>query len=180
MARVQSGDKACFSTLMRRHLDALYTYAMRLTGVPATAEDLVQDTCLAAWQHAARYRPRKAKVTTWLHSILHNKFVDSVRKHSPDIDEAAVNAAVTQASIDTQLVNAEQQQILLRLIGQLPVNQRCAILLSYMQGFSNREVAKIMSVNPRALESLLARARTSLKDKLNLEGQAAIRPADTL
>ena len=179
MARVQRGDKACFATLIRRHLDALYSYAMRLSRSPASAEDLVQETCLAAWQHASRYRPKKARVTTWLHSILHNKFVDAMRKSAPEYDNEAVAAALAEGSTDSHVVTTQQQQMLLELIGDLPIEQRSAILLTYMQSFSNREVAQIMNISPRALESLLARARVTLKDKASVE-PAPIQPVNTI
>jgi len=166
MAQAQRGDKDSFSTLIRRHLDALFTYAMRLTHSTVSAEDLVQETCLAAWQHAARYRPSKAKVTTWLHKILHNKFIDGVRKAAPEYDENVVATALAHGSTDEEVMHMQAQDRLLKLIGNLPVNQKSAILLTYMQGFSNREVAQIMNISTRALESLLARARNGLKERL--------------
>jgi RNA polymerase sigma-70 factor (ECF subfamily) len=163
MHSASQGDKDAFAILVGRHVNALYHYALRLSLSPASAEDLVQDAWLAAWQHAARFDRARAKVSTWLHRIVHNKFVDHMRKaHSTSNDEALSTAADTYNAEDV-FADSQAHKLLDALVTELPQNQRAAIVLSYVQGFSNREVAQIMSIRLRAAESLLARARATLR-----------------
>ena len=76
MSAVQRQDKSAFASLMARHLDSLYGYAIRLTQEPSNAEDLVQETWLRVWANANKYRQGKVAFSTWLHRVLHNLFVD--------------------------------------------------------------------------------------------------------
>lgn len=163
MVSVGRGDQDAFAILVGRHVDSLYNYALRLGRVPALAEDLVQDAWLAAWQHAASFNPAKAKVTTWLHRILHNKFIDATRRQREHLSESAVAAAVVDSDTESAAANRQSTALLNELIEQLPQNQKAAIVLTHMQGFNNREVAQILGLGVRATESLLARARANLK-----------------
>ena len=168
MRRAQRGDQEAFAVLVHRHVDALYRYALRLTQLSSSAEDLVQDTWLAAWANAGRYKPRKAKVTTWLHTILHNKFIDTQRKkETQNVQQDKLDMAQESngAALDAPYLNDAHLMTINQLLNKLPVNQRSAIVLSHLQGFSNREVANIMGISVRALESLLVRARAALKQQ---------------
>ena len=168
MRRAQRGDQEAFAVLVHRHVDALYRYALRLTQLSSSAEDLVQDTWLAAWANAGRYKPRKTKVTTWLHTILQNKFIDTQRKkETQNVQQDKLDMAQesNSAALDAPYLNDAHLMTINQLLNKLPVNQRSAIVLSHLQGFSNREVANIMGISVRALESLLVRARTALKQQ---------------
>ncbi len=179
MAKVGRGDKDAFGILVHRHVDRLYRYALRLTATPANAEDLVQETWLAVWQNARRYRADKASLPTWIHRVLHNKFIDGRRKQQSE--QAALPSA--QAPPDQTMTAAEQSKALggsteqdpqllsrlHRLISALPENQRAALALAHLQGFSNKEVAHILGVSVRAAESMLARARRTLRQQLTDE-----------
>ena len=176
MRRAKRGDQDAFAVLVHRHVDALYGYALRLIKVPSSAEDLVQDTWLTAWAKATRYNPRKANVTTWLHAILYNRFIDIQRKQQTgnhaSLDEEAVSDS-SNAILDAPYVNDAQLMTINHLLYKLPLNQRSAIVLTHLQGFSNKQAAHIMGINVRALESLLARARAALKQQF--QGAASSR-----
>lgn len=161
MSAVQQQDQSAFATLMNRHLDRLYGYAIGLTRHQASAEDLVQETWLRVWSNAGRYVSKKASFSTWLHRILYNLFIDEMRRaqrprpdlmDEPDSDQPwkTQSEAQTKAQIH-------------RLLGQLPENQRAALLLFHQQGFSTREVAEILFLSVPATESLLARARKTMR-----------------
>ncbi len=168
MTLVSRYDKDAFTVLVRRHIDALYNYAFRLSHSTALADDLVQDTWLAVWQKAHAYNPRKSTLTTWLHRVLHNKFVDVIRKQGKERSNADIeSAAEDDATIDSGVSSADDMdQRVLAALDQLPTNQRAALMLSYAQGFSNREVALITGTTVRATESLISRARRTLREML--------------
>ena len=71
MARARSGDHAAFEALVRRHTVAMYRLAVRLTGSPVTAEDVVQEAWIAAWRFLSGFDERAA-LTTWLYRLTTN------------------------------------------------------------------------------------------------------------
>jgi RNA polymerase sigma-70 factor, ECF subfamily len=176
MAKVQQGDQAAFAQLVHRHVDALYSYALRLSRTPANAEDLVQESWLSAWSNASSFDPAKAKLTTWLHRILHNRFIDGVRKKTEVLDSEAIDAALVDGSLSESVVLEERLSALNRMINQLPGEQRAALVLRHFQGFGNEDISHILGVSVRAVESLLARARRTLR---NQEHQTQAADANT-
>ena len=163
MAMAARGDRDAYGILVRRHVDPLYNYAFRLCRVSADAEDLVQETLLKAWTSASSFNPRKAKLTTWLHRILRNRFIDTTRKGRIEVAEEVRLEDVTEGFHDTSADANYAGATLDQLIGRLPETQRSALLLSHAQGFSNQQIAHILGVSVRAAESLLARARGNLR-----------------
>ena len=161
MSAVTRQDKDAFAMLMARHVDRLYSYALRLTKNPASAQDLVQETWLRVWSNAGSYVAKRVMFTTWLHRILYNVFVDEFRRaqRQPSSPEETDEADQPwQAHSESQTKN-----LVYRLLGQLPDNQRAALLLFYQQGFSTKEVAEILFLGEHAAESLLARARRAMR-----------------
>lgn len=167
MRAVQRQDKSAFQQLMTRHLDSLYSYAIRLTRDTNNAEDLVQETWSRVWSNGAKYTAGKAKFSTWLYRILYNVFVDQYRRHQQPA--AAMADAQGHDELSDLQANEQLKERLDCALKQLSSNQRAALLLFHQQGFSTREVANIMHINVRAAESLLVRARRALRVSLTQE-----------
>ncbi len=159
MQAVQRGDEQAFAELLERHVDALYSYAIRLTASQSFAEDLVQETWLVVWTKTSTYNFRKSALTTWLHRVLYNKFIDATRKKKFATEPLDSNNEPTaprqNLTTDMAWLNKE--------LSRLPESQRAAILLAHAQGFGNKDIAQIMHTSVRAVESLLARARRTLR-----------------
>lgn len=170
MKAVQAGDQAAFETLVGRHIDALYNYALRLGRSPSLADDLVQDTWLAVWQKAHRYRPGRAQLATWLHRILHNRFIDLVRKEQASHDPISPHPLVAPHDAESDLNAQRAAAALDASLGALPENQRAALLLVHAQGFTAKQTSKVLGTSVRAVESLLARARRNLRTSLTPTG----------
>ena len=188
MTAITAGDQAAFNLLLERYMDVLYQYAWRLTQNAAKAEDLSQELWLTVWQQAKSYNAKKASVKTWLYRILHNKAVDSARKDrwlsffgvtpatSGQIDEenfepSHVNGmndlADTQAGNPSSTEEHRQtQQQIDQAMDKLPPNQRAALMLKHSSGLSNQEVALVLGVGVRAVESLQSRGRRTLRQAL--------------
>jgi RNA polymerase sigma-70 factor (ECF subfamily) len=170
MAAVAEGDHVAFETLVHRHLDSIHGYLHRLTGSAADAEDLAQETFLRVWQKAGSYEPGRVKLTTWLHTIAHRRSVDVFRRkreqsgfEGPEFPDSREGPAQSRAADETR-------RRLDTALRALPERQRAAILLCQVQGFSNGQAADIMGIGTRALESLLARARRTLRESLTAQG----------
>lgn len=164
MRAVQRQDKNAFQQLMTRHLDNLFSYAIRLTRDTNNAEDLVQETWFRVWSSGSSYTAGRVKFSTWLYRILYNVFVDQYRRQQRSA--AAIEDVQDDHELSDLQANAQLKDRLDCALKQLPNNQRAALLLFHQQGFSTREVANIMHLNVRAAQSLLVRARRALRVSL--------------
>ena len=166
------------------HLDALYSTARRLTRNPSEAEDLVQDTYVKAFRHRRRFRAG-TNLRAWLFAILHNTFLNDIRrrKGSPiDVDgDAAERAADRQAdseptpeeSLVAQATAAEVEAAL----DSLPGSYREAVWLRDAQDLSYAEIAEVLQVPIGTVMSRIARGRRLLHQKLTENRASAIRTA---
>ena len=166
MVRITRNDQEAFACLLRRHLDSIHGYLTRFTGSPADADDLAQETFLRVWQKAHTFKPGRVKFTTWLHRIAHNLSVDEFRKRRAADDTELAQLPDERSDQFLHHANRETHANLTRSIGTLPEAQRCALMLCQVQGFSNQDAAVVLDVSLHALESLLARARRTLKAAL--------------
>ncbi|REJ62070.1 MAG: RNA polymerase [Proteobacteria bacterium] len=182
VALVTQGDSRAFAELAQRHLPAIETYATRILADQTAAQDIAQETLLVLWQRSSEFKPEKARLTTWLHRVAHNRCIDLLRRQkretpmpSADIYDRQENSAqgsgVNDVHDPTDIIsvtseldaNPSAMDVALR---RLPESQRTALVLTYYQNLSNREVASVMNSSTRAVESLLCRARGNLKKQL--------------
>ena len=169
MQAVCMGDKSAYQTLVKRHLKSISHYAYRILGNQKDTEDITQEVFLRLWTNAQKWKSEKSKLTTWLHRIAHNLCIDYLRKHgrmqTQDTfdDEVSDSPSNNEESIDEK---NDQTKLLREAISALPENQRSALSLCHYQGFSNKEAAAIMNISVKALESAIARAKRSLREKL--------------
>jgi len=158
MRRVAGGDREAYASLVAQHLSPIQAYSQRMTGNPASAEDITQEVFLRLWLKAAEFDASKARLTTWLHRMAHNLAIDHLRKRQREAPLEGVEDFESAADDETH----DPARVLQALM-QLPERQRSALTLTYYQDLSNREVADIMGLGTRAVESLLVRARSALK-----------------
>ena len=166
MERVKARDHAAYSRLLCRHLAAIHGYLMRITHSHADADELAQETFLRVWDKAATYQPGKVRFSTWLHRIAHNLCMDEFRRKHPESLDDPDALPGEQPALERTLANRQTIDRLDQALAALPVSQRSALLLTEVQGFSSRQVADIMNLGVRAVESLLARARRRLREQL--------------
>jgi len=163
------GDRAAYQTLVKQHLRSISHYAYRLLGNQKDTEDITQEVFLRLWTNAQKWQSNKSKLTTWLHRIAHNLCIDYLRKHGrmqtqDTFDDDAVDTLPEDNDAGEE--NNDAAKLLRDAIGSLPENQRSALSLCHYQGFSNKEAAAIMNISVKALESAIARAKRSLREKL--------------
>ena len=165
VALVRKGDQRAYSELVERHLPAIEVYAKRIVTDDTLAQDIAQDVMVVLWQRSSDFNPNKARLTTWLHRIAHNRCIDIMRKRQL---EASWDPSESEHRL-TEFDTPRKQQPIDAALMQLPESQRTALVLTYYQNLSNREVAEIMNSSVRAVESLLVRARGNLKKQLETQ-----------
>src|ERR1700709_1368085 len=159
-------------------LDGLYRAALRLTRVPADAEDLVQETYLKAFRSADRFEPG-TNLRAWLFTILHNTALNRVRDRARDtvsvdsevVDQAAdapapggaAGAAETPESLWLRDTLAPELQA---AIDALPAAFRQAVWLRDVEEFSYAEIAAMLSIPIGTVMSRISRGRHMLYEAL--------------
>lgn len=165
MARVAKGDEAAYRLLSRRHVPAMLGLARRILGNAADAEDVVQEAMLRVWTHAPSWQPLAA-FRTWLTRIVVNLCLDRKRK-APWVDLDQAGEIVDPApNAGEEAERNERDRLVDAAIGQLPDRQRTAVVLTYGEGMSNADVAEAMGTTVSAVETLLVRAKQSLRRAL--------------
>jgi RNA polymerase sigma factor (sigma-70 family) len=168
IARAGQGDAAAAQALMARHLPKMLTLARRMLAGrdPVEAEDAVQDAFLKVWQHAARWRPGRAKFETWLYRVVLNACYDRLRRRPTQPLEAAEAVPDAAPPADVGLESAEKVAAVRAALAALPERQRAAVLLCHFEDMGNVKAAETLRLSVEALESLLARGRRALRLKL--------------
>ena len=164
--RIAAGDAQACRLLVERHLPALHATAVRLLGDRSEAEDVCQDTFLAAWKAASDWQPGRARFRSWLLRVAVNACHDRTRRRRPQEPEA-LDLLPSDAPGPEQSVHRSQRDARVAAALQaLPERQRAAIVLCHYQGCRQDEAAGILGVSVEALESLLARGRRQLRTLL--------------
>ena len=164
VADVAQGDERAFAELLHRHQNAVYAFACRMLQDPQEAEDVAQETFLRMYQTSRRYRPT-ASLRAYLLRITKNICIDHFRKKRPELMDDLPDPATPQTPQDL-LEGAVTVKYLEKAIDRLPVNQRTALLLRHTEQLSYSRIAEVMDVSIGAVESLLVRARRTLKQRL--------------
>lgn len=168
MALVGKADRRAYGLLVERHIARSNGLAARTLSNAAEAEEVVQEAFLRLWKHAPNWQPKGAKFTTWFYRVILNLCIDVQRKRRATLVpiENVADPASEAPSADEGLYRDQVSHQVSKALEGLPERQRAAISLCYYQGLTNREVAEVLDVNIKALESLLSRGRKALKEAL--------------
>ncbi len=156
------GNPEAFNELVRRHRDRLWAVALRTTRNPEDAADAVQEALISAFRNAASFRGQSA-VTTWLHRIVVNACLDLARRRAarpsvPLREEESFQPADPRDRIAERELGIAVEQAL----GELPMDQRAAIVLVDVQGFPVADAAEALGVPIGTIKSRCARGRARL------------------
>lgn len=173
MARVAEGDQRAFARLVARHSPRAQALAHRFTGTRAEAEDIVQEAFWRVWRSAGRWSAGGARFSTWLHRVVVNLCVDHdrrrrIRRMLPFLDE--FDPPSDEADAERTVAGRDEIAALRRDIGRLPARQRAALLLAADGEHSNAEIAAVLETSEKAVESMLVRARRTLRGALAARG----------
>lgn len=168
MQRYQRGDAAAFETLYRRHRDPVFRYLFRGCSDRERAAELFQDVWANVIKARASWEPR-AKFTTWLYRLAHNRLVDDYRlaRLSTEPLEADCPAAAPEhEQPDAAVSGAQRLRRVLAAVQGLPLEQREAFLLKEEGGMSLEEIGAATGVGRETVKSRLRYALAKLRQEL--------------
>lgn len=168
MRKIAAGGEKAFRALTERHAKRVFALLWRLCGDRSDAEDLTQETFLRVWKNADRWTP-DARLETWLYRIAYNLFIDSRRREKPRTTVLDDDLRSDADTPEQALMRRNDAERVKRALDSLPDRQREALALCYYQGLTAKEAAEILSVTQGALESLLFRARQTMKEILSAD-----------
>ncbi|MBI4540767.1 MAG: sigma-70 family RNA polymerase sigma factor [Gemmatimonadetes bacterium] len=173
-------ERASFEEEALPHLDAVYRFALRLTGSADAAQDLAQDTFLRAFRAWGQYTPG-TRCKSWLFTICRNVFLRQ-RERSQRLDtiltevaeedprdlsrENPVFAATHELDPEGAFFRSLVDRDVLRAIDELPEEYRLAVVLSDLEGFRYHEIAELVGVPVGTVKSRLFRGRRRLQQQL--------------
>ena len=170
--RSRAERRAQFEQEALVHLDALYSFALKLTRARDDAEDLVSDTVLRAFDRWEQYQ-LGTNVRAWLFTILYHTFVSRKRRidarevQLPEDPEGwSAFEAVGESDPEGKFYDSFIDEEATREIDRLPEDYRTAVVLSDIQGLRYAEIAEILGIPEGTVKSRLFRGRRILQKRL--------------
>jgi len=158
-----AGDADAARALASRYTPLVFAHAFRMLNDRAEAEDVAQDAMLRLWRQAPGWDAAgAASVRTWLYRVTANLCIDRLRKTRPVGLPEELEIADTAPGAEARMQSEARRMALDEALMQLPDRQRQAVVLRHIEGLGNTEIAQIMDIGPRAVESLTARGKRAL------------------
>lgn len=172
LARVAVGDKAAFSDLYDEVAPRVFGLVKRLLVDHSQSEEVTQEIFLEVWQTASRFDPNKGGATTWILTMAHRRAVDRVRASQSSRDrDVKIGIRDYQNDYDNVSTSVEvkvEHERVEKAMGRLTELQRQAIQLSYYGGYSNSEVAEILSVPIGTVKTRIRDGMIRLRDEMGV------------
>jgi RNA polymerase sigma factor (sigma-70 family) len=173
---LQTGDALAFKQLVETWQHMVYNTVLSIVQDTGDAEDLAQEVFIQVYQSVGQFRG-EAKLSTWLYRIAVTKALDAERRKKAKKRMAGLRSLFGLEEKEeqlghfnhpgVQLDNKEKAAMLFKAMQQLPDNQRIAFTLVKSEGLSYEEVASIMNLGVKAVESLMHRAKENLRKRLS-------------
>ena len=169
VTRACRGDTGAFEDLYRQHVGRVYGLCLRMTGHPASAEDLTQDTFVSAWRSLPGYEGRSS-FSTWLHRIAVNAVLAKRRGPQGRNETSMTDEAGEQMDFEAEDRMDEATPIdVERAIAALPPGARDIVVLHGIYGYSHEEAAAMLGVAVGTCKAQLHRARHLMRARMGEE-----------
>lgn len=167
MVLIQAHNHEAFSELVTRHSDRFYALAYRTLFNQSDAEDVVQECFLKIWHSPTLWQQKRgSKFTTWFYRMVVNACFDLNKRKSSQ--ETSLTGQDYDLAVVEDYGSEHKLSAIEEALKELPERQRTALNLCFYEGLSNKEAASVMDINLKALQSLVMRAKTTLKKHFNI------------
>jgi RNA polymerase sigma-70 factor (ECF subfamily) len=172
MRRLAGGDQQAFASLLSRHSKLVLNVLYRIVLSRDDAEDLCQEVFERLWRQAPQWRD-EAKLTTWLYRVANNlaiNFRQRVQQRyvlNEDLLMAECDAASADADAEVSRPSLGMgDDALMRALASLPANYRAVLAFRFYRDLAVKDIAEIMGISAKAVESQLGRAKAQLRQNL--------------
>lgn len=172
LSRARQGDSAAMEALLGRHETRVYRFALRMCGNEADAQDVMQETLLAAFKGVVTFR-HEAQWSTWLYQVARSFCIKQRRgkkqqlPHAPLTSEEARHVSTDAAQVEGKAHARQMGEVIQAAMNVLSDDFREALVLRDVEGLSAEEAAQVVGIEVGALKSRLHRARFQLKKNLS-------------
>ena len=174
--KLKTGDRSAFNELVKRYSRKVVNICYRFLLNRDDAEDIAQEVFIEVFYSLKKFRG-DSKLSTWIYRIATCRSMDEIKKQNRKKRFTSIGKAIGLDQIahwvssnerpDRTMEEKENLSALMKALNALPENQRVALTLSKIEGYSNTEIAEIMQTSLTAVDSLIYRAKQNLKDFLN-------------
>ena len=158
---IRAGNEAAFEVAYERHGRGVLSFSRHMLGSRDEAEEAVQHTFVAAWTDL-QHNERPIRLKPWLYTIARNRCVSMLRarrEQAEDLEETVATAGLAE-----EVAQRADLRALLADLGQLPEEQRAALVLSEIGGFSHADIAEVVGRKEVDVKGIVFRARSTLAD----------------
>jgi RNA polymerase sigma-70 factor (ECF subfamily) len=174
LQRIGLGERDALRTLYARCAPKLFGLALRVLVRKDWAEDVLQESFVNIWRHAADYRPHQAAPMTWMTTIVRNRALDCLRRQhaervqeSVPLDDSYADVLADHAPGPADVALAGQQaRTLAECLKRLDPHQREVVTLAYLRDLSHSELAQTLSLPLGTVKSWMRRGLERLRECL--------------
>ncbi len=174
LAKAVEGDLEAFSVLYKENVQRIYTYIYYRTGNKHDAEDLTARVFQRALGHIRKYEDKGIPFSAWLYRIAHNLVANWHRDHSRkkeiSIDETPMELPGAEMPESSMIKNQEVGELLTN-VRRLPADRQMLLILKFVDGLTNMEIAAIMGKSEGAIKSLYHRTLLQLRSRIEQDGK---------
>jgi len=177
--KLRAGDQVAFKVLFEKFKLRVFNTCLSYLQHTEEAEEVTQDVFVEIYRSISQYKA-ESTLSTWIYRISVNKCLDFLRhrkrKKRSGLLISLFKRESTELQIDTPhfhhpgviLENKEKASVLFKVVDQLPDQQKTAFILSQIEDLSQKEIAAVMKLSDKAVESLLQRAKANLRKELEI------------
>lgn len=167
LERIARRDRIAFETFFHAHGSSVHRFVRDLVRDDGLAEELTSDVMVEVWRSAGKFGGR-SRARTWVFGIAHHKAIDALRKRRPAVvplDEVA-GMAGDDAGPEAAALRSDERRMLERALASLSPEHRAVVELTFIEGFSQKEIAEIVGCPVATVKTRAFYAKQRLRDAL--------------
>ena len=152
LQRIVEQDRDALDVLYSRYVTPIYSMALHMLKQPPLAEEVTQDVFLNIWLKASSFNSEKGQPRSWIMSVAHHRVIDVIRSRrrtatmtDPEGYDTLERLPSGTPSVESQVQQNLDRELIMGALATLPENQRQVILLAYFEGYSQSEMAEFLS-----------------------------------
>ena len=167
--KAANGNFNAFGDLYSIYLDKIYRYVYYHVKDQMMAEDITEEVFVKAWNAIKSCKGRGRTFSSWIYRIAHNHMINSQRNNNRNIS-MGMESLTAVSDRRQEIENTTDKYELTELLDELPLNQKQVLILKFLEGMSNSEIAKIMNKSEGAIRILQMRGLSSLRQNITTGG----------